>query len=75
MKQVNNQINELTLNSIISKQQSSFNNFQHDNFSSLLNQEENSKEQEEELSSEFDSQQQVLMNQAYLNKIFISSVA
>jgi len=79
MKNINNVSTEIKLNGIVSKQQSNFNKLNHENFSSLLNQEKSdeSEEQiiEEEISSCTTHQEVTLQNQAYLNKAFLHLVA
>lgn len=74
MKKVSDDFGNISINTIIAKQQSD-SSFKHNNFSSLINHNEAEDEKDNELSNNLTHQQQTLHNQAYLNKIFLTSVA
>ncbi|MEA3384756.1 MAG: hypothetical protein U9Q20_08835 [Campylobacterota bacterium] len=74
MKNSINEVNNVSLHSIMQGQLSNNSSYRHDNFSSLLNNDESkNSEESEEPSSDFENQQQVLLNQAYLNRAFLTS--
>ena len=70
---------EVKLNGLVSSRQSNYNKLNHENFSSLLNQEnkENLSEIKEDKiqKKNITPQEVILQNTAYLNKIFLNLVA
>ena len=76
MKKISNESIEIKLNGLVSNRQSNYNKLNHENFSSLLNQEEELPEvQEEPVSKKITHQEVILQNQAYLNRVFLNLVA
>lgn len=73
MQKINN---DISLSTVISKQKSPVDLLAQEKFSSFLNDEPSSEEeQENQRNSDLDEYQQTLQNQAHLNKLFLESVA
>ncbi len=76
MKKVTENLNDISINTIIAKRQSSFDNYGSGNFSSFLKNDQKDQEQEKEAVSEnINIQTQNLHKEAYLNRLIIESVA
>jgi len=76
MENVSNEINELTMNSLISKQNSQINLLSQEKFSNFLKDEtSNSDTQEQNKNENLDIVKLSLQNEALLNKMLLESVA
>ncbi len=76
MKKLTENLNNISINAIIAKQQSGFNNYGNGNFSSFLKNSQTEQTQEQETATDNTNvQTQVLHKEAYLNKLVIESVA
>ena len=76
MKKLTENLNNISINAIIAKQQSGFNNYGNGNFSSFLKNGQTEQTQEQEAATDNTNvQTQVLHKEAYLNKLLIESVA
>ncbi len=76
MKKITENLNNISINAIIAKQQSGFNNYGNGGFSSFLKNGQTEQTREQETASDNTNiQTQVLHKEAYLNKLLIESVA
>lgn len=76
MENVSNEINELTMNSLISKQNSQINLLNQEKFSNFLKDETSTSDTQEQNKSEnLDIVKLSLQNEALLNKMLLESVA
>jgi len=76
MENVSNEINELTMNSLISKQNSQINLLNQEKFSNFLKDETSTSDTQEQNKSEnLDIVKLSLQNEALLNKMVLESVA
>jgi succinylglutamate desuccinylase len=75
MNKLNEITNDIRVNSLISSQPSTSTRYVHNDFNSLINAKVEDNKDNEEVSANFTHQKHILQNQAYLNKIFLSTVA